>query len=195
MRRNTLPAMFGESFDLRIEIDDIGPPIWRRMRVAADLLLCDLHQALQIAFGWSDSHLHEFHVGHVVFGITGVSEDMFCVDERFAPLGALVRRGGTFSYVYDFGDNWNHSIHVESIVSDPEGPLVTCLDGGRACPPDDCGGVSGYEQLLSVLSNPKHEEYSSMKRWVGRRFDPERFDLAAVSKKLAALQKRLLKGR
>ena len=159
------------------------------MRVPAELTLGQLHDVLQLAFGWQDSHLHEFRVGDVCFGMVDVETDGFSVDEHAAPLGAVVRDGSRFLYRYDFGDDWEHDIVVER-VTDGGKDGILCTGGERACPPEDCGGPVGYERLLQVLANPSDEEHAEMKQWVGRNFDPERFNVEAVNKKLAALSRR-----
>jgi len=188
------PPSFGDVFDLRVSLSHIEPAIWRGLRVPADAPLAALHEVLQTAFGWKNSHLHDFRVGDIRFGMTGVEDEMFSVDERAAPLGAVVRVGSIFTYLYDFGDDWEHEIVVEGASHDRGSPVL-CTGGARACPPEDCGGPPGYVHLLEVLANPRHEEHADMKRWAPRGFDPEKFDAAAVNKKLATLSKRLTRWR
>jgi hypothetical protein len=190
----SLPPSFGDVFELRVSLRHIEPAIWRAVRVPADVPLAVLHEVLQTAFGWKNSHLHDFRVGDIRFGMTGVEDEMFSVDERAAPLGAVVRVGSTFTYLYDFGDDWEHEIVVEGVSHDG-GSAVLCTGGARACPPEDCGGPPGYARLLEVLANPRHEEHADMKRWGPRGFDPEKFDAAVVNKKLATLSKRLVRWR
>lgn len=187
--RARLPE-YGDVLELHVSLRDITPPIWRRLRVPAHLTLGDLHQVLQVAFGWKSSHLHDFAVGHIRFGVADPEDQLFCVDEHAAPLGAVVRTGTKLEYRYDFGDDWVHDIKVER-VAEGGGELVVCTEGARACPPEDCGGVPGYEHLLEVLANPRDPEHREMKQWVGRAYDPEKFDLGAVNKKLATLAKQL----
>jgi hypothetical protein len=185
----SLPPAFGDHFDLSVSLREIEPSIWRALQVPAELSFAELHQVLQIAFGWKDSHLHDFHIGDIRFGMADVEDELFCVDEHAAPLGAVARVGSTFVYLYDFGDGWEHDITVER-VGEGGDEAIRCTDGARACPPEDCGGSPGYAHLLEVLANPKDEEHADMKRWVGRSFDPEKFDAVAVNKKLATLSKR-----
>lgn len=183
-------ARIGDSLELRVTLREIDPPVWRRIVVPAHLTLGELHQALQTSFGWSNSHLHDFLIGDARFGMTGVETDgMFEVPEDLAPLGAVVRAGSTFVYTYDFGDDWEHTVEVVAIVREPR-TLIECLDGARACPPEDSGGPYGYASLLEALADPAHPEHRELKRWVPRGFDAEKFDLAAVNKKLATLSKR-----
>jgi hypothetical protein len=135
------------------------------------------------------SHLHDFTAGDIRFGMADTEDEIFLVDERAAPLGAIAEVGKNLLYRYDFGDDWEHDVIVERVVRDSEAEIV-CVAGARACPPEDSGGPPGYEHLLTTLSDPEHEEYQDVKRWVGGRFDPERFDLPAINKKLATLAKR-----
>jgi hypothetical protein len=185
---------FGDAFALRITLRDIEPAIWRTVIVPAEMSLGGLHEVLQIAFGWQDSHLHDFEVGEIRFGMVDVEDELFAVDEHAAPLGAVAREGSSLTYRYDFGDDWEHVVVVESVIANGAQGIV-CSGGARACPPEDSGGAHGYANLLGVLGNPDDEEFASMKEWVGRRFDPERFDVAAVNKRLATLSKRLARAR
>jgi hypothetical protein len=185
-----LLATFGDVFELCVTLRDIEPAIWRRVRVPADASLAVLHEVLQVAFGWTDSHLHDFLIGGIRFGMVDVDDEMLSVDECAAPVGAVSCTSSTFIYRYDFGDGWEHEIRAERMIEGGDETIV-CTGGARACPPEDCGGPIGYARLLEVLAHPKDEEYAEMKRWVGRRFDQERFNVAAVNKKLATLSRRL----
>jgi hypothetical protein len=157
------------------------------------LSLADLHEGLQLAFGWQNCHLHDFYAGGIRFGVR-VDESELIVDERGASLGAVAKVGGELVYHYDFGDDWEHRIVVESVIANGS-DVIICTGGARACPPEDCGGPPGYENLLRVLADPTDEQHTSMKQWVGRRFDPERFDPAALNKRLATLSRRLVRGK
>lgn len=184
-------ALLGSTMQLRVELQHITPAIWRRLVVSAEVTLDVLHDILQVAFGWTDSHLHDFRVADARFGMADVAEELLVVDERAAPIGAVACEGTSFVYLYDYGDSWEHAITVEC-VSEPttEPVVVECLGGARACPPEDCGSVPGYENLLRILADPTDEEYRDMKRWVGRAFDPEKFDLDKVNKKLRTIGRR-----
>ncbi len=190
----TYPTAYGDHFALRVTLRDITPGVWRLLHVPAQTSLGELHEVLQVAFGWQNSHLHDFTVGKIRFGMIDVEDEIFAVDEHAAPLGAVARAGTQMLYRYDFGDDWEHDIVVEN-VNPNSGDSITCSAGARACPPEDCGGPPGYENVLRVLNDPNDDEYASMKEWVGRKFDPERFDSAAVNKRLALLAKRLSKRR
>ena len=187
--RSLLPS-FGDVFDLRVSLRHVEPSVWRALRVPADIPLAVLHEALQVAFGWQNSHLHDFHVGDIRFGMADVEDEMFVVDEHAAPLGAVARAGSKFVYRYDFGDDWEHDIVVERVIQDRD-ETIRCTGGARSCPPEDCGGPPGYARMLEVLANPEDEEHGEMKRWAPRGFNAEKFDAAAVKKKLATLSKRV----
>jgi hypothetical protein len=188
------PASFGDIFELRVSLRHVEPAIWRALRVPADMPLGVLHEVLQTAFGWTNSHLHDFRVGDVRFGMTDTEDEMFSVDEDAAPLGAVARGGSKLVYLYDFGDDWEHDIVVERVVQGGDG-TIRCIGGARACPPEDCGGPPGYANMLEVLANPKDEEHAEMKQWAPRGFAKEKFDAVAVNKKLASLSKRVARWR
>ncbi|RLB45489.1 MAG: plasmid pRiA4b ORF-3 family protein [Deltaproteobacteria bacterium] len=188
-------AFVGSTMQLRVELRHITPTIWRSLVVPAEVTLDVLHDILQVAFGWTNSHLHDFQVADARFGMADVADELMLVDERAAPLGAVACQGTAFLYRYDYGDDWEHEITVESISEPGPGPVVVkCLEGARACPPEDCGGPPGHENLLRVLAGPTDEEHRDMKRWVGRGFDPERFNLGKVNKKLGVIGRRLERG-
>jgi hypothetical protein len=187
--REPLPS-FLDAFQIRAEMADIEPPVWRQIRVPVAISLATLHDVLQISFGWQNSHLHDFEVDKIRFGMADVEDELFSVDERAAPLGAVARVGSTFLYRYDFGDDWEHTITVERLIKDGA-RTMECSGGARACPPEDSGGASGYAALLEALADPQHEEHDDMRRWVGRRFDPEKFDAVAVNRKLATLSRKV----
>jgi hypothetical protein len=176
-------GMEQEVCQLKVTLRGIRPPIWRRLLVPADTTLTRLHRALQIAMGWQDSHMHEFRVdGRRTAGPgsaqTGRST---CIGD------VLTEIGSSLTYTYDLGDGWEHSIVLEKRFSgcdDAEYPV--CLDGQQACPPEDCGGVPGYCDLLEVLRNPDDERYEEMREWVGEDFDSQAFSVDAVNRQLRA---------
>jgi len=187
------PIAWHDVLALHVSVQHVQPAIWRRLQLPAWLSLADLHEGLQLAFGWQNCHLHDFYAGGIRFGVC-VDESELIVDERGAPLGAVAKVGGELVYHYDFGDDWEHRIVVESVIANGS-DVIICTGGARACPPEDCGGPPGYENLLRVLADPTDEQHANMKQWVGRRFDPERFDPAALNKRLATLSRRLARGK
>ena len=184
----------GESiYRLKATIRDIKPPVWRRLEVGGEITLAALHDVLQTAFGWTDSHLHQFSVGEAIFGVPDPDDlgwGRSVADERRVRLqDAVGRRVKRFLYEYDFGDGWEHEIAVERIVlAEPGASYPRCLAGRRACPPEDCGGPWGYAQLLTAVADPAHPEHEEMSEWLGGEFDPDEFELDAVNTSLAPLR-------
>jgi hypothetical protein len=166
-------------YQLKITLRDIHPPIWRRIQVWEDTTLAQLHTILQIVMGWEDYHLHEFVIGRCLYSVPDPDDDMNerkVVDESHVPLGEVVPRVGTkFAYLYDFGDSWEHDLILEAILlPETTAQYPTCIGGERRTPPEDVGGITGYEEYLAVLADPEHEEHGNMLQWRGQ-FDPESF--------------------
>jgi hypothetical protein len=182
--------MYGDVYELRVALLHVEPTVWRGLSVPADTRLDVLHDVLQAAFGWKNCHLHDFRAGDIRFGMADAQEDLFLVDERAVPLGAVARLGSTLVYLYDFGDDWEHEIVVERVVHRGDAS-IRCTGGERACPPEDCGGPPGYGRMLEALAGAKGEEHEEMRQWAPRRFDAEKFDMVAVNKTLATLAKRV----
>jgi hypothetical protein len=171
---------------LKVTLLGLAPPIWRRIAVPSDCTLGDLHHVIQFAMGWEHSHLHDFRIGRVTYGDPDMLVEEDDKDEWQAPLAQVVPRARRkFRYVYDFGDSWEHEIQVESVgPPDPETRYPVVLAGERACPPEDCGGVWGYADLLEVLDDPNHPDYEERIEWMAGPIDPEAFDLKKVNRRL-----------
>jgi pRiA4b ORF-3-like protein len=175
-------------YQMKITLSEIAPAIWRRLLVPADTSLARLHHIIQAAFGWLNHHLHQYIVDEQYFGDPDPEfADQLppMTDERDATLRRIAK-AKAIVYEYDFGDSWRHVIEFENVAIVPEAGLryPVCTGGARSRPPEDCGGTSGYEELLEVLADPRHGEHASMKKWVGKKFAPESFDLAAVNRAL-----------
>ena len=170
--------MSNKLYELDVRLREIEPPIWRTIEVPGALSLEDVHFAIQVAMGWTNSHLHQFEIGDKQYGMADVdgADDLELEDEREYRLQDLVQERGSFVYEYDFGDSWEHQIAVTKISAVSKQPRPRCVDGARACPPEDCGGTSGYDNLLVALADPKHEEHRASVTWSGG-FKPERFEL------------------
>lgn len=168
---------------LEIELIDIEPSIWRRFVVPASITLDRLHDVIQIVMGWTDSHLHEFTIGKKRYTEYPESKEdgLECGKYR---LGDLIKqKGREFFYHYDFGDGWKHRLVIEENlypVSTSEAELM-CLEGERACPPEDVGGVPGYFEFCNALKDPTHEEHESCMDWSGGDYDSEQFDSESVN--------------
>ena len=177
---------------LKVTLDEIAPPIWRRLEVPASVTLAKLHELLQAALGWTNSHLHMFEIGDeriaIPYDLDQLTEGEVTRSARLVKLGDVIDHGvRRFGYQYDFGDSWHHTIEIEEVRDERDGARwARCLGGARACPPEDCGGTDGYARLLEILFDPRHPEFEEMRAWVGR-FEPDRFDLRAVNAALAAV--------
>lgn len=169
-------------FQLRITLDDVVPTVWRRLLVPATVRLVKLHDIFQAAMGWTNSHLHSFTIGGELYGMHFDDYPEHEIDEKEVTVLRAIGEHRRFSYEYDFGDSWEHEVVVEDFVRTPRGlKHAVCLDGQNACPPEDCGGVGGYAELLEVLADPEHEEHDHLMGWVGGAFDATFFDLAGVN--------------
>ena len=170
-------------YQLKVTLKDAQPPIWRRFLIASTDNLEDVHIAIQIMMGWTNSHLHEFAKGRDSYGIPDEEFPSEVRDETDYRLDQLLKKEkDKLNYVYDFGDSWEHEVVLEKISAfEPGAVLPVCLEGSRACPPEDVGGIPGYEMFLEVISDPSHPEYEEMHEWIGDEFDPERFDLVQTN--------------
>jgi hypothetical protein len=190
----TVPAT-RDIYQLKITLSDVKPPIWRRVLVPSDLTLAKLHTVIQVAMGWENYHLHEFHIGDLTIGAPDPDAPRTLINEKKVRLlDVLDKVGAKGVYAYDFGDGWEHGIVVEKVLRPAPGVAYpVCAAGKRRGPPEDSGGPLGYENLLEALGDPKHEEHKTMREWIGADFDPEAFSVDDVNRKLAPLQRRLAK--
>jgi len=167
---------------LRVTLEDVDPPVWRRLLVPGSVRLDKLHRMLQAAMGWGDSHLHCFQIGESRFGMQADDYPEDELDETDVTVVAAIGEATRFSYEYDFGDGWDHEVLVERRWRMAIGlKFGVCLDGANACPPEDCGGSGGYARLLEVLADPNHEEHEELAGWVGGRFDASEFDVGLAN--------------
>ena len=178
-------------YQLKITLQQIQPPIWRRVLVPSDTSLEFLHQIIQAVMPWQDYHLHHFRKGETFYGPPFpdlYDSDLDYVDSRLTPLDSVLTQvGDSILYEYDFGDSWWHEITLEKILKRKRGAVYpVCIGGARACPPEDCGGVPGYYLMLEALSDPNHEEYESYEIW-SNHFQPEIFDLEQANARLRLL--------
>ena len=180
------------TYQLKVTIADIRPPIWRRLQVRGDVTLFKLHKILQAAMEWQDYHLHQFIVGEDYYAIPSPDDawPREAKNEKRAKLFQVApAEKARFTYEYDFGDSWRHKILVEKILH-PELELEhpVCLAGKRSRPPEDCGGVGGYEEFLEIISDPKHPEHEDTLVWAGEEIDPERFDKEEINRLLSKIR-------
>lgn len=178
------PTGVARVYQLRVTLLGTKLAVWRRVLVDGAATLADVHEVIQAAFGWWNYHLYEFEIGRTRYGIPDPDRDFGpkAHDARRTRLEEVAQTGSSFRYTYDFGDGWEHRVEVEDAA--PATPAVTvpgCIDGRRACPPEDCGGPWGYQELLSILADPSHPEHEERRQWVddewgGVTLDPEAFD-------------------
>lgn len=168
---------------LRVALADITPPVWRQLAVPSDLSLAELHEVLQIAFGWWNGHHHQFIVkgqdgkeSYAADPVLDLEEARNSHEWRLDE--ACPRRGSTMAYQYDLTDAWMHEIEVHS-VGPARGPLPACLDGARNGPMEDCGGAHGHMDLAEAIAHPEDAD-PAMLEWA-EDYDPERFDRAEIN--------------
>lgn len=186
-RRTTEPI-----YQLKVTLKGIRPPIWRRIQVHGDISLHNLHEIIQVAMGWANYHLYQFEIGGTPFSEPDPDWGFDMKNSKRTKLSQVVKgEKSKFSYVYDMGDNWEHELVVEKILSpEPGKHYPVCLTGKRACPPEDCGSIWGYAELLAIIKDPEHEEYEERMEWLGEEFRPEAFDVAEVNRELESIKER-----
>jgi hypothetical protein len=184
--RNATPTIFDPPplVEMRITIENIEPPVWRQLLVPFAMTLRDLHDVIHEAFGWLDCHSHEFRIGGLSFGEADYLNEMLAEEDRHTlpaeevHLRDFQHRSPHFSYIYDFGDNWVHRIElIAPRHMEPGRRYPACIGGARSRPPEDVGGTSGYREFLATIADPDDPEHAHARRWAGRGFDPEAFDL------------------
>jgi hypothetical protein len=176
---------------MRVSLVGIVPVIWRRIQIPTTYSFWDLHVAIQDAMGWYDCHLHAFRVPDLrreTLAVIGIPDDEFEAGRRTLPgwkipVEDYVHEVSPVAvYEYDFGDSWTHVVQLESrVLARKSVSYPVCLGGERKCPPEDCGGVGGYERLLEAIADPNHPEHDSLLEWVGGGFDPDDFQASGVA--------------
>lgn len=174
---------------VKVTLRGVRPPIWRRLQVPSTIDLRRLHDVIQEAMGWTQSHLYAFEIDGEQYGEPSPYDDLGTRSAKAAQLRRIAPEAGNkFLYTYDFGDNWEHLIQVEKVLPPERGATYPrCLTGKRACPPEDIGGIWGYQRFLEAIADPEHPEHEELLEWVGGSFDPAAFDVQAVNAALATL--------
>jgi hypothetical protein len=181
---------------LKISLRSAKPPIWRRVEVTGDTTLEVLHHIIQRTFAWNGDHPHTFSTSYGDFAANmfGDDEDFGRQDAASATVEQVLSSvKSKISYLYDFGDDWDHQIVVEKMLErDETVAYPRCTDGRLAAPPDDCGGIWGYQNMVDALAGAAHPDHEHYLDWLGidspSQFDAERFDIAAVNQQLANLR-------
>ena len=181
-------------YQLQVSLEGISPPIWRQLQVRSDITLHELHKALQLVLGWQDYHLYQFILstrkGLRYYGEPDPEfpEPHIYQAKRTRLKTVLPTLDEILTYEYDFGDGWRHHLVVEDILEpEPGVRYPRCLAGARSCPPEDCGGPHGYQDLQRILHDPDDEEHEDIVTWAGEGYDPERFDVDVVNAALYVL--------
>jgi hypothetical protein len=179
-----MPPVTVRVYQIKVTLEGIKPPVWRRLLVSSAISLENLHNVLQVAIGWTDSHLHLFEAQGISYGVPDPELDAATKNEARVTLGAILsREKDAMRYEYDFGDGWSHKIVLEKMLASAEKvPVPSCTGGARACPPEDCGGIWGYEEFLKAIRDPKHPEHHEMLEWIGGSFDPDHFDAEEINR-------------
>lgn len=177
-------------YQMTIRLEHSEPPVWRTLQVLNQTTLEDLHDIFQIAMGWKNEQTYQFIIDEHYYGDDDLGSSDNRSDAATVHLGSLIKRGKvSFVYEYDLSDGWEHHVHVDKIrpISAEEAArLPLCLDGENACPPEDCGGIFGYYELLSLLKDPQHPAYQEMIVQYGA-IEPRAFEIAQVNQQLRAL--------
>jgi len=179
----------GAIYQFKVTLKESHPPIWRRIQVP-DCTLGELHEVLQVVMGWEDCHLHQFIVRGEYYGPLDPEDREWGMekgDEEKISISQVAKTGRKvrFIYEYDFGDSWQHEILLEKILEpEPKVAYPRCIEGARACPPEDVGGIWGYGDFLVAISDPNHEDHDERLEWGGGEFDPEKFSVDKVNKEL-----------
>jgi Plasmid pRiA4b ORF-3-like protein len=178
-------------YQLRVELLYLKPAIWRQVLVPGSIKLPKLHGVLLWTMGWDGGHLHEFVFGDTNYGVPDPDfpSDPPMLNEARVPLTRALGALKSFTYIYDYGDNWQHRVKIEKVLPpDPELRSPLCLAGHNACPPEDVGGGPGYLEFLDAINDPSHEEHQQMLEWCGGSFDPAAFDLDTVNQRLSEIR-------
>ena len=177
-------------YQLKVTLKGSKPPIWRRLLVSEDTTLYDLHRIIQVAMGWTNSHLHQFIKGDEYYGTPSEDDWQPVKDEMLYKLReVLAGEKDKMIYEYDFGDSWEHEIVVEKVMPKEDGEMYPrCLKARRACPPEDVGGIWGYEQFLAAMSDPTHEERESYMMWWGGEYNPDDVDVEEINEMLQNIE-------
>ena len=175
---------------LKITLQRTKPPIWRRILVDKKTTFLNLHYIILTTMGWNGGHLYEFNIKGYRIGEPHKDNDGWggkLIDASKKTLDSVIYdTKGKFEYTYDFGDSWEHLLKVEKFLAkDGNIKYPICIDGELNCPPEDCGGVWGFYDLLETIKNEKHPEHKEMLEWLGGHYDAEYFDKELVNKLLS----------
>lgn len=175
-------------YQFKITLEYSEPPIWRCIQVPDTYSFWDFHVAIQDSMGWGDDHLHQFEMKNphgknriVISNPDDAFGESVLIEWETFIADYFSLKNKKALYVYDFGDNWRHQVHLEKIIPvEEKQKYPKCIAGERACPPEDCGGIYGYQKLIDIMNDPKHEEYESMLDWLGEKLKPDLFNIKDI---------------
>ena len=172
-------------YEFKISLQSTVPVVWRKVLAHEFIKLSELHMLIQMAMGWSASHLFSFEINDKSYTDSESADEMNMTDAEGVNLSDVLGTEKKFSYTYDFGDNWVHEIEITNILKhDPRMNYPVCVGGENACPPEDCGGIPGFDQLKKTLAGTDSEEKDEMLTWVGGYYNPKSFDPNFINKHL-----------
>jgi hypothetical protein len=187
---------------LRVTLEDSKPAIWRDILVPNDLTLEGLHYVIQIVMGWGNCHLHQFIAENVLYtnGSLRNTDDEYGLldaeelerqdrnEKQYTVAHLLSKENDDIIYEYDLGDSWTHQVKLKKILPvDANAHQPRCIKGEKACPPEDCGGIWGYTDMLDTLRTTENSENTQLLTWFGEDFNPDHFDIEAVNRTLRHL--------
>jgi len=177
-------------YQIKVTLEGMRPPIWRRLEVLSDTTLDNLHLVLQVVMGWDNYHLHEFTIGGIEYGHPDTDFDSEVEDEKRVKLYQVAPKESVkFIYEYDFGDGWQHTVLIEKILPVEKGKhYPCCVKGKRACPPEDVGGPWGYSEFVEAILDITHQDHDDMLEWVGGEFDPDAFNIDGINESLKQIR-------
>lgn len=183
-RRHTSPIYL-----MQIELRDTDPMVYRRVLVPASIGLPQLSQTIEHAMGWSGHHPHELLIDGKRYGSADEHPDPDVLCHRKLRLSCVLNNATSFEYVYDFAGRWEHTVTLEQ-QGPPDQYLLhpLCIDGANACPPEDVGGLPGYTEFLTAMSDPAHQRHEEMRNWYGSDFDALAFDVLAANERLHSIE-------
>ena len=179
------------TFTFKIDLINTEPLVSRTIKVSSETTLYLMHHIIQAAMGWENRHLYEFSINNLRFADSRLMDEDFgdITDVKKVLLEDVFHKiGATAIYLYDFGDGWKHQLELIEISNAPQNELLpSFISGQNACPPEDCGGTFRYRELLKILTDPSHEEYESIVKWLGPKFNPVAFNELTIERGLGIL--------
>ena len=170
-------------YQLKVTVKGIDPIIWRRIQIRSDITLVRLHRIMQMLMDWSSYHLYQYQIADKTHGPKDIDDDVYGYKKSVSiKMKNAFHSDDSITYEYDFGDGWEINILLEKILpARIQAEDAICIDGARHGPVEDSGGPFGYQDKLNILKNKNHPEYKEIRNWIGKKYDPEEFNLAEMN--------------